>query len=168
MEPIIHFAIASTLGLSLRWSFLAGIIGVLPDLDVTLHVHRSISHSLAPTILIILLSLILWNKTKTRLTMYIVSLGWASHILLDLVGGYTPLLWPFYDRSIKLLMEVRLIMESSPSLRLFIGVEEQPYYLGAFKSLDAPILTVEGITLASLLVIIAVTLDLKRNNYKNS
>ncbi|MCP8305254.1 MAG: hypothetical protein H3Z50_07320 [archaeon] len=38
MEPLVHlavpFAINSLLGLRLRWALVAGLVGIMPDLDV--------------------------------------------------------------------------------------------------------------------------------------
>jgi len=158
MEPLLHFAIpfaiATVLGLSLRWSFIAGAIAVLPDLDVLLHAHRSVSHSLIIPLSLLLVSIPLWS-TSLRFPVQLTAVSWTSHLLLDLVQGYTPILWPVTNTAYMLLFEVQLHMGSTPLISLNLQLLQKPYQYGLFTALDAALFTGEGLIIALVLISIA-------------
>ena len=167
MEPSIHFAIpfavASLLGLSLRWSFLAGLIGIIPDFDVLFLVHRSISHSLLPAILLLFILLLLkkisFLNPRFQIPVLISSLGLGSHVILDLIDGYTPFLWPLSENAYYLIFELRLLIESFPTLYFNVNLFERPYGNDVFTTLDAPLFTAEGLILALLLITLGLVIS---------
>jgi membrane-bound metal-dependent hydrolase YbcI (DUF457 family) len=78
------------------------ILAVLPDLDALFLVHRSLSHSLVVVLGVTVPLLLLTYKFKPRLQGYVLLalLAVASHLILDLFSGYTPILWPLYGYSV--------------------------------------------------------------------
>jgi hypothetical protein len=160
MEPLLHFAIpfaiASLLGLRLKWSFLVGLMGLLPDFDVLFLMHRSVSHSLLIPLILIFISLI-WKKF--RLQLQLSSFGLGSHAILDLIDGYTPILWPISQSSFKLVFELRLFIKSFPMLYFKMNLLERPYEYGFFTTFDAPLFTAEGLAIAFLLITLSIVIS---------
>jgi membrane-bound metal-dependent hydrolase YbcI (DUF457 family) len=166
MEPVLHFAIPFAIGsilrLGLRRSLLLGVIGILPDLDVLLLMHRSITHSITPSIILALISL-LPRAVLLGSILRLSALGWASHTFIDFMEGYTPILWPLSQNSYRLVFESRLHVESQPAIYLAFRILEEPYNYGVIASLDAPIFTAEGLLIASLLTALALFIPRKRS-----
>lgn len=162
MEPVIHFAIpfaiVSLLGLRLKWAFLAGLVGILPDFDILFLMHRSISHSVLPALALLLIPLI-WKNSRLQLPLQLSSLGLSSHVILDLIDGYTPILWPVSQSSFKLVFESRLIIESFPMLYFKLNLLERPYEYGTFVTFDAPLFTAEGLIIAFLLIALSIVVS---------
>jgi hypothetical protein len=162
LEPLIHFAIplalASILRLKPRWALAAGVFGVLPDLDILTFMHRSVSHTILPP-LAILLILIPWKRARANPPLMTLCLGWGTHVLLDLIAGYTPILWPLSMNSYQLVLESTVHVGSTPLISARLNILQQPYNYGAFTTLDAPILTAEGLAIASTLTILAAAIQ---------
>ena len=80
----------------------------------------------------------------------VTSIDWVSHVLLDSMGGLTPIIWPLSNYSYGLAFELELNMKSFSTLILNAELMRTPYDYGLFKEFDAPISTAEG--LASSLI----------------
>ncbi|MEM4311189.1 MAG: metal-dependent hydrolase [Nitrososphaerales archaeon] len=162
MEPLLHFAvpfaIVSMLRLRLKWSFIVGLLGILPDFDLLFSMHRSVSHSIIPAITLFLASLLL-RKKKRGFILQIIALGWGSHTILDFIGSYTPILWPLSSQSHTLFFESRLSIEGSPSIHLRLEVLEEEYDYGLFTTFDAPLLTLSGLTIGLILITLSLYLQ---------
>ncbi|MEM2238085.1 MAG: metal-dependent hydrolase [Candidatus Caldarchaeum sp.] len=163
MEPVLHFAIPFALGsmvrLGLKRSLLLGLLGILPDFDV-FYMHRSISHSVIPSIILVLVSFLPWNY-RLRSVLRLSALGLGSHVILDFTGGYTPVLWPLSQNSYKLVLESKRHIGSLPTLSFMFKILEQPYNYGVLTNFDAPIFTAEGLLIAFLTVALAITIQKK-------
>jgi len=159
MEPTLHIAIPVALMLIQRQRFrlclLAGLGGILPDFDVLFMAHRSVSHSLLIASIPLLLGIFLLRRRTIGLVLTATSIGWVSHVLLDFIGGLTPILWPITNYSYGLVLELQLHISSYPSILLNAKLLQEVYNYGLFNSFDAPIITAEGITLSILLILMA-------------
>ena len=147
MEPLIHFLIPFValvlLGVDLKWSSLLAFPALAPDLDALFLVHRSFTHSL-PVLLAAatpLLLMIYWVKPKFMRYGFIGVLSVASHIALDLPAGYTPLLWPIYNYSVWIQLELAAHIGSAPTLSLDLHILTEPIVFEVAGSLDAALLT---------------------------
>ncbi|MCP8321917.1 MAG: metal-dependent hydrolase, partial [archaeon] len=104
-ELLIHFALPfaslSMIGVRPKIAFVASIFAIMPDLDVLLNVHKSITHSFILLFLVSFIAYSLLKKSYGELIL-ICFIGFASHLFLDLFSGYTPILWPLYDKSIRI------------------------------------------------------------------
>jgi len=166
MEPALHFAIpftVITLGARrARYAFVAGLFGILPDFDVFLGIDRSVSHSFIPGILLVIVYLALAMRFRKRIPFLVFAgFGLVLHSSLDLLGGYTPILWPIYPNELLLSIDVRMQFSSSPFLYLTYSLMERPYNLSSYEFLDSPVATAEGVLISALLVISAL-LSLRR------
>jgi len=166
LEPLIHFAFPFVLSLStqarLRWAFLAGLIGVLPDLDVLFFAHPSPSHSILPSLILAAASLTILNRSKLRTPVLLSAMGLGSHGLLDLTENYVPIIWPLSQDVYQLVLTARLHMRSSSSITWALEILGRPYDYAVFRSLDTWIFTAQGLTIAAILLATGVALELRR------
>jgi len=160
MEPLLHFAIAFALAallrLKLKWALTLGLVGILPDLDLLLFMHRSVSHSILPPLLLLALPF-LWTSSRVRPLLLTVSLGWASHSFLDFTDDYTPILFPISSKSYRLVFESSLFIKSHPSVSMSLTVLEKPYNYGVFTYFDAPLFTASCVAIGLILIALALS-----------
>lgn len=102
---IAAISVASAFGADCKNSFIAGVFSVLPDIDTPksfvgrrlriisqLLTHRGFTHSLVALFIIYISIFYLFNPQ----TALYASLGWASHIILDVFNPTgVQLFWPF-------------------------------------------------------------------------
>jgi len=159
VEPAIHFIvpfIALTLaGVNLRKTLPISLLAVLPDLDVLFLVHRSLSHSLVVVLSVAAPLLLLTHKFRPRLHSYglLALMSVASHLVLDLFAGFTPIFWPFYGYSVLIQAELVAHIGSSPSLTPSAQLLTKPITFQFLQSLDVPLLTGEGLILPAVLLL---------------
>jgi len=147
-EPLIHFAVPfavfTAFGVKPKRALLLSLLALTPDLDVLFHVHRSLTHSLIPLLLVAAPLLALtWKRKPYRNFVVLASVAVASHLLLDLTG-YTPILCPLLQDSLRIAFNCDMHYSSFPALSLNIKIQSTPTTFNPFKSLDAPLFTSEG------------------------
>lgn len=158
VEALLHFAVPfaslRAFGLDWRRTLFVSILALAPDLDILFHVHRSLSHSLVVLAVIVLPILAIAHKHKaiTNLTL-LATVGVITHLALDIFGAYTPLLWPISNQAIEIITSLTLHMGSFPYFTLNLGLRTQPYMFGAFQSIDAPVITAEGLAISLVLLV---------------
>ena len=156
MEPLIHlvipFAALTLYGLEWREAFPLALLALLPDLDVFIHVHRSMSHSLVVVSLVGLPLLMLAYRLKASRVGWLVLLAVASHIALDVFAGYTPILWPLYGNSVWIQTELMAQISSIPTLIPALKIAMEPTRFIPFQSIDAPLLTGGGLIISIILI----------------
>jgi len=161
MEPILHFAIAfavaALMRLRLKWALALGLVGILPDFDVLFFMHRSVSHSMLPPLLLLVASPLVWRSPRVKASLVAVSLIWASHGFLDFIEGDTPILFPLSSKSYELVFESTLFMKSRPFVSMSLRVLEKPYNYGVFTSFDAPLFTASGVAIGLILIALALS-----------
>ena len=105
-DLLTHYAISYLIAsrvLKYRYALFFALIGLLPDIDVLLGVHRWITHSVLIAIVAIGLAA-LFVLVNTRIYVeYFRYLGLASilyllHIVLDMFTAPEPLLWPMINK----------------------------------------------------------------------
>ncbi|VVB91792.1 LexA-binding, inner membrane-associated putative hydrolase [uncultured archaeon] len=157
-EPLIHFIIPFfllvMLGFNLRKAALISLLAVIPDLDVIFHVHRSISHSII-FILVVTVSIILilnyFNK-KLRTEMMVAVLVILSHPFMDVFTGYTPILWPLFNKSVYIFTELTTNMNNVFDLNLIFKVNFDKIIFLQTTNSDAPIFTSQGVGISLVLL----------------
>ena len=157
MEPIIHFIIpfiALTLaGVDVKRALPISLLALLPDLDALLLIHRSLSHSIIIMLAAAAPIALLTYKLKPQLLNYAIlaSLALASHPALDLFTGYTPILWPLSSHSLWIKTELSVHIGSSMHIIPTLKLLTRPTTFQPLQSLDAPLLTGEGLITSLLL-----------------
>ncbi|MEM1542506.1 MAG: metal-dependent hydrolase [Candidatus Bathyarchaeia archaeon] len=165
-EPALHFAVIFALSaprLRVGEAILLSLFALLPDLDITLYIHRSMSHSI-----IVLGALCL----PTLLTAYILKrkyfklgllsfLAILSHPIMDCFQTYTPILYPITGKSLWVKVDGWITISSwSFRPQASIYIKETLTIFESLKSLDAPIFTSDGFILSLLLTIVPLLLAL--------
>ena len=157
-EQLIHFIIPLflliMLGLSLKKSVLISSLAVTPDLDVIFGIHRSFSHSvifilaLSIAIILVLNYLKIGNNSERLLAILVL----LSHPFLDMFGGYTPVLWPIFDKSIYVFTELTTNMKSVLDLNLIFKLNLEKTILYKITGGDGPIFTSQGFSITLVLL----------------
>ena len=157
VEPLLHFAAPfvtlKALGLDWKSALFASILALTPDLDVLFFVHRSASHSVIVLLAIVLPILILTRKNPTlRNLTLLAAFGVSTHLIMDTFQTDTPLLWPLYDRSIKVELGLNFHIGSAGTLIPNVTVQTKPEEFTSFQTFDAPIITPEGLGITIVLL----------------
>ena len=157
-EPLIHFIIPLflliMLGLSLKKSVLISSLAITPDLDVIFGIHRSFSHSvifilaLSIAIILVLNYLKIGNKSEKLLVILVL----LSHPFLDMFGGFTPILWPLYDKSVYIFTELNTNMNNVLDLNLIFKVNFEKTVFYKINGGEGPIFTSQGFGIALVLL----------------
>jgi len=159
VEPLIHsvapFTAMTLMGVKNKKALPISLLALLPDLDALFLVHRSLSHSLIIVLIVAMPLLLLTYKLRLRVYGYVGMglLAVASHLVLDLFSGYTPLLWPLYGYALWVQAVLVAHIGSSPSLTPSLKLLKEPIDFHPFLSLDAPLFTGEGLILSAMLLL---------------
>ena len=145
-----HYALSylvASRALSRREALLVAFIGLLPDVDALLRIHRWVTHSLVLAVLLFSGLVLLASQWKRARTLVLVALAlYVLHIALDVFTAPTPVFWPLDARS----YYVKVGLEGSvsgggiqlvPSLKL-IATESD---FAVKPVLEAPLITATGI-----------------------
>ena len=172
-DLLTHFAVPFALSaplLGMRRGLLVATIALLPDLDALFYIHRSLTHSLIilaavsipPTLLLSL------RKTELRWLMAALVLGLFSHVALDALQTYTPLLYPLMRESVLIQIRGGVLFGSSISPYVDTRVETVPTKFEAFVEFDGPLLTNETLLMNVALILAPILMYLRRKTGKSS
>ena len=159
MEPLIHFAVPffvlTLFGLEWRKTLPLSLLALLPDLDALFLVHRSFTHSIIVVSIVAVVVLLLLQAFKPQFTKYgLMGLfSVTTHLVLDVFTGFTPIFWPLYGYSIWVKLDLTVHVGGTPSLALNAYLLTEPAEFQHLTSLDAPLLTGEGLILSMVLLI---------------
>lgn len=158
MEPLVHlvipFAALLLMGIEAKKALPISLFALTSDFDALFLVHRSFSHSILVVLIVAapFLLLIHWFKPKLQRYALLALMVAASHLILDVFGGYTPILWPLYGNSVWIQAELVTHVGSSPSLAPTTQLLTKPTTFQQFQSLDAPLFTGDGLILSVVLL----------------
>lgn len=163
VEPLLHFVVPfaslRAIGLDWRRAALASAIALTPDLDVIFLVHRSLSHSaVLPAAVVLALMAFTFlipadKRNAARMVILLGAFGVSTHLLLDLLTYYTPILWPLLNNSFFISIDLQLRMGSLPMVAGSVELLAEPTVFEPFTSFDVPVLTGEGVSVALILLI---------------
>lgn len=129
MEVFYHFlfpyALLTLIGVKPKHAIPLAALAVTPDLDVLFYVHRSLSHSVVVILLVFAAPLLYTWLRRRSLFRYVLYgfLSVASHPVFDMLGGYTPILWPLYHKSIAISTQLQVMVNPTihiePSFNIF-------------------------------------------------
>jgi membrane-bound metal-dependent hydrolase YbcI (DUF457 family) len=158
MEPLMHFilplASLMLLGEKPKTAVPLAVLGVLPDIDALLLIHRSISHSII-VIAVIFTPLVLYARFRAPELERIMILGFLvtiSHPFLDL-GGSTPILWPLISDSFMIKLALNGVVDHGVGIKPQLSVRSEPTVFTKHTSLDYPLFTYDGLVTALILLI---------------
>jgi len=101
-DLLTHYAVSFLIAksrLNVKRALVLALVGLLPDLDVLLGIHRWVTHSLLVVFIATLpLLLLIYYASKEYLQLVLTALlVYILHLVLDLFTGATPILWPLID-----------------------------------------------------------------------
>lgn len=142
------------------------LLGVLPDLDALLLVHRSVSHSVVVLSLVWapLLAFAYFIRPEYRRMAALGLLVLLSHPVVDVMGGSTPILWPLMDTSFHIMLSLNGKVGGGVSLIPRLEVQRTTTVFKQVASLDYPLFTGEGL-MVSLILLTPVILSLLRERH---
>ena len=157
VEPLLHFVVPfvsfKAFGVDLRKAFLASLVALTPDADVLFHIHRSQSHSvIVLAVILVPLLVVTRNRKGARTIILLCGLGVLSHLVMDLFQAPTPLLWPLLNDSLMVSGGLNIQIGSVPTLAATGGVATGQSTIGYFSTLDAPLVTAEGVGISIVLL----------------
>jgi membrane-bound metal-dependent hydrolase YbcI (DUF457 family) len=157
-EPLIHFIIPffllATSGIAIKKAALISSFAILPDLDVLFHIHRSFSHSIFFILLFTFPAIMIAKKfylDRFRDTM-IATLVILSHPFMDAFTFYTPVFWPFFNKSIYIVTELTTNMNNIMDLNFNFNVYFKPVVFYQTMNLNAPIFSSMGVAVSFVLL----------------
>lgn len=171
MEPLIHFIVPFVALMLAKVEFkralAISLFALLPDLDALFLVHRSFTHSIVVMLVAAAPILLLTYRFKPEVhsdALLALASG-ASHLALDIFGGFTPILWPLYGYSVWIKTELGAHIGSSPSFLPGVQLLMKPTSFQLFESLDAPLLTGEGL-IVSLVLLLPILLRFSKTGWQ--
>jgi len=133
-----------------RYAALIALIGLLPDIDVLVRVHKWVTHSIPIALLVAVLILVLVYYRFRRYLRFvaIALLIYVLHIALDLFTAPTPALWPLHN---SLWIRVELtgaVTVGGVSIAPEIEVVAKPADFTPREVVGGPVVTETGLVLA--------------------
>ncbi|MEM3546204.1 MAG: glycosyltransferase [Candidatus Bathyarchaeia archaeon] len=166
-ELALHFSVVFALTaprLGIKRALLLSLLALLPDLDVLMHVHRSMSHSILMLALVYVPVLVAVYKLKPRFSgLALLGLfALIGHLVMDCFQTYTPLLYPMLDRSLWLKVDGGLqVSPAGLKPQVSAEVKGTPTVFKYFTTMDAPVFTSEGFLISLLLVAVPLFFEVK-------
>ncbi|MCX8199458.1 MAG: glycosyltransferase [Sulfolobales archaeon] len=157
-EPALHFSVIfslSTPWLGVKRALMLSLLALLPDLDVLLHIHRSVSHSIIVLGLVWLpIMLVVYILQRNYFSLVLLCfLSVLSHPLMDLFQAYTPILYPVLNRSLWINIDGRLSTSIDGfKLKTSLEVSDAQTVFTPIELLDAPLFTSSGFFISLLLI----------------
>ena len=128
------------------------LLGIAPDFDALLHIHRSMSHSIIPYTIALTLILLFIKSHEIRKWSIIGYLIILSHLILDMFAGSTPILWPLIPNSICFETNITALIAETITIKPEVDVGIERTVFTKFTSLDAPIATSQGVAITVVLL----------------
>ena len=141
-----------------RYAALVALIGLLPDIDALLGVHRWVTHSLVVALAVaapVLLATYLVRRGYLGIALLAVAL-YSLHIVLDTLTSPTPILWPLAP-SVWLRVEASCrISPGSLSMTAAVSAVTSPADFTRRAYVEGPIVSEIGLVLAVVAVALTV------------
>ncbi len=149
-----------------RVSAVIALLGLLPDVDALLMIHRWITHSFIPVFAFgVIVFIVTARFSRPSLAYVAVALSlYSIHIIMDVFTAPTPVLWPLIGSSYFVNVNVNgILSHDGAALVPAISIESTPPDFTRRLSIEGPIISEYGIlvALASATVILAELLALK-------
>ncbi len=156
-EPLIHlvipFASLTIAGVGRRKALLISLLALTPDLDILFLTHRTPSHSLIPLLAIAFTLYVLLRRKKYRTYVLLGALSVMSHLALDMFTWYTPVIWPIWDQSLQILVDLKVNIASEPLLVFNSQILPRPTIFETFETIEGQLITSEGLIISTILLL---------------
>jgi len=150
-------------GVDRRKAFMLAPIAIIPDLDVLLTAHRVYLHTLFIPIAIAAVSyLYKFKKGSHHDLIFLASLFYLSHLLLDFFPGPVAILWPLTNVGYGLDVGLAVSQQSTiPSMQLRLAVTAEQIQIPNMVT-NAEVVTPQSVVTAILLLVTIIMVQRKR------
>jgi len=136
----------ATRALPMRHAVLLALVGLLPDVDALLKIHRSATHSLLLVAAAALAIPALRRHAKhTALALAI----YALHIVLDVFTAPTPALWPIVEESYAITIKIDGTVADKIAIAPHIEINAEPTHFTRVQAIEGPIISTTGLVVAT-------------------
>lgn len=145
----VGFLIASRV-FRFRVALILAFVGLLPDIDALLMVHRWVTHSLILALFVGVLAFLVSLRFSGLASRYVLAalLLYATHIVMDVFTAPTPALWPLVDSSLMVKVNVNgLISHDGLGVIPALSIESLPSDFTRRYFIEGPIISAHGIIL---------------------
>jgi dolichol-phosphate mannosyltransferase len=164
-DLLTHFAVAFAITapfIGIRKALLAGLIALLPDSDVFIHIHRSITHSLLVLLAISLpIAYLARRGGASRVSSASMVGALISHPILDTFQTYTPILYPLIG-SVYVGAEAGLRIGGGFEPYLKLDVHTRQFDFTPFTGIDGPLFAHETLPISLALIVVPLIYSLAR------
>jgi len=137
---------------SARYSIVIALVGLLPDIDALMRVHRWITHSLIVALLAgLLATLVVYYTRPGHVWIPLLALAlYILHIVLDAFTAPTPLLYPFTSSSYMVSIGVNgSIAGGIISLKPEATLLSEPVDFTPRQAVEGPVISEAGVIVAT-------------------
>jgi len=135
-----------------RYAVLTALIGLLPDVDSLLRIHRWFTHSLVITALATAVAAVIITYVNSKLLKYVVLTSaaiYTLHILLDMFTASTPIAWPLTNKAYMISIELNgAIANGGLNISLNTALVNTTADFTPKQVVEGPIVTEQGIIVA--------------------
>jgi dolichol-phosphate mannosyltransferase len=171
-ELLLHFSVPFSISapiVGVRRATLVGIVGILPDIDALLHVHRSMTHSLVIlTIFSLLPFYITFFKLNEKSLALLSFFSLTTHPIMDMFQTYTPIIYPFSNSSFQVSIKGNILISQSIVPYVQSQITSTQTNFQKFLIMDAPIFTSKGFIVSLLLVAAPVLFSFLKSSSSSS
>jgi membrane-bound metal-dependent hydrolase YbcI (DUF457 family) len=171
-ELLLHFAIPFSISapiVGVRRAIVVGIVGMLPDVDALLHVHRSMTHSIIILTILSLIPLYITSfKLKEKSLALLSLLSLTTHPIMDMFQTYTPIIYPISNSSLQVSVKGDVLISQSITPYIQFQITSTQTNFQNFSVMDAPIFTSEGFIISLLLVAVPILSNLFKKHTKTT
>jgi len=131
-----------------RYAVLTALIGLLPDVDSLLRIHRWFTHSLIITALVTAVAAVFITYVNSRLLKYVflTSAIYTLHILPDMFTAPTPIAWPLTNKAYMISIELNgAIANGGLNISLNTALVNTTADFTPKQVVEGPIVTEQGI-----------------------
>lgn len=164
---VVSYLIASRLFKS-RYALALALVGLLPDVDALLRIHRWITHSLVLTAVVATAIILPTLCLSCKYLSYVVtaSVLYSLHLVMDLFTAPTPILWPLINKEYMLSLGVDGVISCE-------GIGVKPYAELVVSDvdftpkpvIDGPIVSMTGLVL-SVAVVTLILVEWLRGKFR--
>jgi len=148
-DLLTHYAtslLIATRALPLRHALLFALVGLLPDVDALLKIHRSATHSL----LLVATAAIAIPALRHHAKHAALALAiYALHIVLDIFTAPTPALWPLAGESYTITIKVDGTVTDKVAVTPHVEINAEPAHFTQVQAVERPLVSTTGIITAT-------------------
>ena len=162
-DALAHYAVSYLVASRVtkhKYALFIALIGLLPDIDVLLRVHRWVTHSIVSVALVASATAVILLHTRQNYLKYLalsITL-YTLHIVLDTFIAPTPLLWPLTNKAYMLQAGIDgIIATNSIDITPQINIVVEQANFTPRPTIEGPIISPIGLIIAVGVIVVLLT-----------